>query len=42
MMGVGAALVGILCKYMGRIYTLNLTLFIYVVITFCCSVFFLL
>ena len=40
MMGVGAALVGILCKYMGRIYTLNLTLFIYVVITFCCSVFF--
>ena len=40
MMGVGSALVGIICKYMGRIYTLNLTLFIYVIITFSCSIFF--
>ncbi len=40
MMGVGAACVGILCKSLGRIHTLNLTLFIYVIATISCSIFF--
>ena len=40
MMGIGAALVGSLCKSLGRIYTINLTLFIYVFITLSCSIFF--
>ena len=40
MMGVGAAFVGFLCKSLGRVHTLNLTLFIYVIATICCSIFF--
>ena len=37
MMGIGAAFVGILCKYLGRIYTLNLSIIIYVLVTIFCS-----
>ena len=40
MMGIGASLVGILCKNFGRIVTLNLTLLIYVFSTVFCSIFF--
>ena len=40
MMGIGAALVGILCKSFGRIQTLNLTIFIYIIATNSCSIFF--
>ena len=37
MMGIGAALVGILCNKLGRIYTLNLSIYIYVIATILCS-----
>ena len=37
MMGIGAALVGILCNKLGRIYTLNLSIYIYVIVTILCS-----